>query len=99
MKLGRIELEWLEDAAYLKGELAKIESLPAHVREASGQLPVPQPISVLPTSKKDYFLVFNAREIYYTFCGSGGRAEQVSYYSLINDDFTEFRNNISVGEL
>lgn len=97
MKLGRVELEWLESTAYLAGELAKIESLPAHVREACAQLPVPQPVSVLPTHKKDYFLVYNAREIYYTFCGA--RAEQVSYYSLINDDFTEFRNNISVAEL
>jgi hypothetical protein len=59
---------------------------------------VSQPISILPTSKKEYFLVYNSREIYYTSC-SGSRAEQVSYYSLINDDFTEFRNNISVAEL
>jgi hypothetical protein len=43
-------------------------------------------------------LLYNSREIYYTFCSSS-KIEQISYYSLINDDFTEFRNNISVGEL
>ena len=84
MKVGRVELEWLEDKSYLERELEKVESLPKEIGLACGALGIAEPLRILPTRRKEYFLVHNRRELYYTLC-SGGKAELVSYYSLISD--------------
>ena len=84
MKLGRVELEWLEEKSYMERELEKIESLPREVEVACGTLGIAEPLRILPTRRKEYFLVHNRRELYYTL-SSGGKAELVSYYSLISD--------------
>lgn len=59
---------------------------------------VAKPISLLVTSRLDYFLLHNSREIYYVFYDQS-KMSTISYYSLINDEFSTFRNNLNLAEL